>query len=77
MNLSEAFKGAVRKYYEGYDFPESKNLGTESGEFSYDFDTLEEMRAELGKPKKRAYTKRADRLASIMDEEETEEEEFE
>jgi hypothetical protein len=35
------------------------------------------MRAELGKPKKRAYTKRADRLASIMDEEETEEEEFE
>jgi hypothetical protein len=43
MNLTEAFKRAVQKYYEGYDYEHSKKIGNSDKEFEYDFQKLDEL----------------------------------
>ncbi len=79
MNLSEAFKMAVQKYYEGYDYGESKKIGMNGKDFEYDFDKLDEIHSELRKPKKRPYvrkTQKADYMDDIEPEDNTESEGF-
>jgi len=67
MNLSEAFKMAVQKYYEGYDYGETKKIGLNGKDFEYDFDKLDSMQQELKKKKKRPYVRKADKMASMDD----------
>ena len=67
MNLSEAFKMAVQKYYEGYDYSESKNIGLKGKEFEYDFNKLDELHSELKKPKKRPYVRKVQKMDAMDD----------
>lgn len=58
MNLDEAFKMAVQKYYEGYDNSETKKL--HSGDYEYDYDKLDGIHSEMKKKKKRSYVRKID-----------------
>ena len=67
MNLGEAFRMAVQKYYEGYDYSESKNVGLKGKDFEYDFDRLDMMQQELKKKKKRPYIRKAQKMEAMDD----------
>ena len=66
MNLSEAFRMAVQKYYEGYDYAESKKIHGDK-DYQYDFDNLDAMQQELKKPKKRPYVRKTQKVDTMDD----------
>ncbi len=58
MDLNQAFKMAVQKFYEGYDYAESKNISLKGKDYEYDFDKLDSVHSEVRKPKKRPYNRK-------------------
>jgi hypothetical protein len=45
MKLEEAFKAAITKFYEGYDFAESTKINPKMGEYS--FQALDSLHKEI------------------------------
>lgn len=64
MRLEEAFKRAVQKYYEGFEYASVK--GALGKEFEYDFNTLDTLHKDLTKKRKKP----------VVEEVEDEEEDF-
>jgi hypothetical protein len=67
MNLTEAFKMAVQKYYEGYSYENTKNIGLKGKEFEYDYDKLDGLQQEMKKKKKRPYVRKTEKPDAMDD----------